>query len=268
MSNGRVVFGLLSAAALAGSLGGGVTARRPAPPSAFTLDDEMKMRAIVDVRIAPDGMRVAYVVSTPSVERNEHQSALFYVPAGGGVPTRLGEGVRIYTPTVPRPQLRWSPDGRAVSVTGLAGDRPQVFAIPLSGETPRALTAAPEGVFGYEWSSDGTSLAYLTRDPMTPDEARRRQDKSFVIQADAPDPATRLVVQRLDGTLRPFDPSTSSGSSRARSRDDKLGVVPSRVEGRQAQGGPAQDEPFPLLSSRGQRIGGYRVTLAERKTAV
>jgi hypothetical protein len=47
----------------------------------------------------------------------------------------------------------------------------------------------------------------------------------------------RVAVFR-PSTLRPFDPSTSSGSSRARSRDDKLRVVPSPIEGRQAQGRP------------------------------
>ena len=38
------------------------------------------------------------------------------------------------------------------------------------------------------------------------------------------------------GDRRPFDPSTSSGSSRVRSRDDKLRVVPSKVEGRARRG--------------------------------
>ena len=48
----------------------------------------------------------------------------------------------------------------------------------------------------YEWSPDGKSLAYLTRDPMSADEERQRQDRSFVIRADAPDRPTRLMVQQ------------------------------------------------------------------------
>src|SRR6185503_11533498 len=51
-----------------------------------------------------------------------------------------------------------------------------------------------------EWAPDGKSLAYITRDPMPADEARQRQDRSFVIRADAATPATRLAVQALDGT--------------------------------------------------------------------
>ena len=76
-----------------------------------TVDDLMRLRAIVDVRISPDGERVAYVVSTPSLPKNEHEAALFVVPSGGGPPTRVGETVRIFNVPVPRPQLRWSPDG-------------------------------------------------------------------------------------------------------------------------------------------------------------
>jgi dipeptidyl aminopeptidase/acylaminoacyl peptidase len=176
---------------------------RAAASRPVTVDDLMRLRAVLDVRISPDGERVAYVVSTPSLPKNEHEAALFVIPAGGGPPTRIGDTVRIFNVPVPRPQLRWSPDGAMLSVLGFAGPRPQVFAIPAAGGTPKALTAAPEGVSLYEWSPDGKSLAYLTRDPMSADEERQRQDRSFVIRADAPDRPTRLMVQKLDSTQVP-----------------------------------------------------------------
>src|SRR2546425_4860460 len=169
--NTRLIVILVAALAIVASARGAFTAQRTAQPARFTLDDEMKIRAIVDVRISPDGEHVAYVVSTPSVAKNEHEAALFVVSSGGGTPRRLGDTVHIFNTPVPRPQLRWSPDSTAASVVGLAGDRPQIFAIPIDGAAPRALTAAPEGVFAYEWSPDGRSVAYLTRDGMTPDEA-------------------------------------------------------------------------------------------------
>ena len=56
-----------------------------------TLDDLMKLRSIVDVRIAPQGDRIAYVVSTPSLTRNQHEAALYLVPSSGGAPRRLAE---------------------------------------------------------------------------------------------------------------------------------------------------------------------------------
>src|SRR6267142_1301327 len=56
-----------------------------------TLDEVMRFRSIVDVSISPQGDRVAYVVSTPSPARNQHEAALFVVPAAGGSPRRLAE---------------------------------------------------------------------------------------------------------------------------------------------------------------------------------
>ena len=165
-------------------------AAQPKPP--ITVDDLMKLRSIVDVQIAPDGQRVAYVVSTPNLVRNEHDAALFVVAATGGAAARLGEGVRIFNVPTPRPQLRWSPDGSMLSVIGIEDGRPEVIGIPLSGAPPEALTRAPEGAFTYEWSPDGSSLAFLTRDPMPREEERQRQEKSFILPrrcARSPDPA-------------------------------------------------------------------------------
>jgi dipeptidyl aminopeptidase/acylaminoacyl peptidase len=173
--------------------------RRP-----ITVDDEMQIKAIVDVRIAPDGARVAYVVSTPNLGKNEHEPALYVVPVEGGTPLQLAATLRILNLPLPAPQLRWSPDGQAISVLAFAGERPQVFSVPIDGAPPRALTSAPEPVTAYEWSPDGKSLAYLTQEGMSAEESRQRRDRSFVIHADAPERPNRLVVQPL-----------SSGSPRA-----------------------------------------------------
>ena len=199
---------LLSAAAATAAIvwssPGPTAASRP-----ITVDDLMMLRSINDVRIAPAGDSVAYVVSTPSLPKNEHEAALFIVAASGGAPTRLGESIRIFNLPTPRPQLRWSPDASLISLIAFEGGRPQVFAVPVNGAAPKVLTRAPEGVFAYEWAPDGKSLAYITRDPMPAEEERQRQDRSFVIRADAPDRATRLMVQRLDAsTPRALTPSS------------------------------------------------------------
>lgn len=183
---------LLAMAAAAGPLSGEL--RR------VTLDDVMQMRSIVDVEIAPDGSQVAYVVSTPSVEKNAHEVALLVVSiretGRGAEPRRLGEGVRILNAPLPAPRLRWSPDGAAIGLLAIAGERPQAFAVPLDGSAARQLTAAPEGVSSFAWSPDGKSVAYLTRDPLPPEEAKSR---ALVTRAGAPDPPSRLVVVSLGG---------------------------------------------------------------------
>jgi dipeptidyl aminopeptidase/acylaminoacyl peptidase len=172
----------------------------------FTVEDEMKLRSIVDVKISPDGKRVAYVVSTPSLAKNEHEAALYVVPSDGGASVRLGETVRILNTPLPAPRLRWSPDGGTLGVLGLSNDKPQVFAIPVRGGAPRALTDAPEGVSLFEWSPDGKSLAYLSRDPVSAEEARQKQDKSFVIHVDAPERPGRVFARILGAPARALTP--------------------------------------------------------------
>ena len=71
-------------------------------PHPFTLDDEMKLRAIVDARISPDGEQAAYVVSTPSLVKNEHEGGLYVVSSSGGAPSRLGETLHIFNTPAPR----------------------------------------------------------------------------------------------------------------------------------------------------------------------
>lgn len=183
-----------------------IAAASSGQPRPVTIDDEMKFRSIVDVKISPDGKRVAYVVSTPSLAKNEHEVALYVVPAGGGAPRRLGDAVKILNAPLPAPRTRWSPDSTAVGVLALVGEKPQVHAIPLSGGAPNVLTNAPEGVSGFEWSPDGKSLAYLSRDPMSAEEARQRQDKSFVVHVDAPERPGRVFVRILGLPARALTP--------------------------------------------------------------
>jgi dipeptidyl aminopeptidase/acylaminoacyl peptidase len=175
-------------------------------PKPVTIDDLMGLRTIVDVEIAPAGTRVAYVVSTPSLVKNEHEPALFLMSTGGGPATRVAADARIFTPALPAPRLRWSPDGSMLSFLGTVAERPQVFASSGSGGPSRAVTAALEGVFAFEWAPDGKSLAYITREPMSAEEQRQRADRSFVTRVGAPERPTRLWVQPLhapaDGGLR------------------------------------------------------------------
>ena len=75
-----------------------------------TVEDRMRLRSIPDVRISPDGQRVAYVVSQPSVEKNAPVAVLWVVPVAGGAATRMNYGTRIFNQPRPAPRLRWSPE--------------------------------------------------------------------------------------------------------------------------------------------------------------
>jgi dipeptidyl aminopeptidase/acylaminoacyl peptidase len=181
--------------AAAGPLAPGVDAA----PHAVTVGDLMGLRSLSDVRISPDGRQVAYVVSRPSLEKDEHEAVLYLVSAGGGEPARLTWATRLFNKPRPAPHLRWSPDGSRLSFLAFAGDLPQVFALEARGGEARALTASAEGVSDYAWSPDGRRLAYLAADAPAAEEERRRKEKSFVVEVDRQDRPQRVWVQELAG---------------------------------------------------------------------
>ena len=164
-----------------------------------TVDDLMRLRSIPDVRISPDGQRVAYVVSQPSVEKNVHEATLYVVPALGGPATRMNYGTRIFSQPRPAPHLRWSPDGGSLSFVALVDDAPQVVTLSATGGEARPLTSGKEGTTNYEWSPDGKRIAYLAPDPVPEEEERRKKEKSFVIEVDRNDRPARVWIQEVAG---------------------------------------------------------------------
>ena len=174
-----------------------------------TVDDLMKLSSISDVRLSPDGKLVAYVVSTPSLDTAAHEAVLYRVPAAGGSPVRLTYGTRIFNKPLPAPWLRFSPDGSLLSFVAYVGDAPQVMTMaPMGGGEPRAITSIDGGVTRYEWSPDGQQIAFVASDPLTPEDARRMKNKSYVEHVDHGQRRPRLWLQSIaGGTARALTPA-------------------------------------------------------------
>ena len=184
-------------------------------PRRVTIDDLMALRTINDVEISPSGDRIAYTVSTPSLERNAHEPALFVIPASGGTPKRLAEAHRIFTPALPAPRLRWLPDGRTLSmlVTGPGGS--QVATVDPLTNMVNTVTSAPTGVVSYEWSPDGRFVAYVSRDA-----GNGRPPIANKVGANPP--ATRLWLQPLpEGQPRAVTPADQFVDSLSWSPDSR-----------------------------------------------
>ncbi|HEX6164254.1 MAG TPA: hypothetical protein VFZ31_12865, partial [Vicinamibacterales bacterium] len=184
-------------------------------PRKVSIDDLMSLRTINDVKISPAGDQIAYTVSTPSLERNAHEVALFVIPAGGGTPKRLAARYRIFAPALPAPRVRWRRDG-SISVLAAEKTGPQVLTIRPDDTGAQIVTAAPLGVTAYEWSPDGKYVAYLMRDagPASPPVANK---------VGANPPATRLWLQPLDpaGPARSITPPDQYVDSFAWSPDSR-----------------------------------------------
>ncbi len=164
-----------------------------------TVDDLMQLRSIADVRISPDGRRIAYVVSSASFEDNAYVPVLYVVDAGRGTPRRVSTPTRIANRPLPRPLLRWTPDGTLLSLLALIDDVPQLVTIDPRGGEARRVTAAKDGVLSYAWAPDGKRLAYVAPEPASAEEQRRRRDRTYFIRVDRDERPVRLWVQDVAG---------------------------------------------------------------------
>lgn len=145
-------------------------------PRAMTPQDLMRIRTASDSQIAPDGKRVAFVVTTLSTERDAYLSNIWLVRTDGGEAQRFTTGSGRDT------KPRWSPDGTQLAfVKAQSPDqKPQLHVMPANGGEPVCLTAVPNGVDDLEWSPDSTRVAFTARvggwqEPE--DEAERRMSK-------------------------------------------------------------------------------------------
>ena len=125
----------------------------------MTPEDITRIRWVSDVQMSPDGLRVAFVVTTLSEERDEYLSNIWTVAADGGAPRRLTRGDK--RDAAPR----WSPDGtRLAFVSERQGHkRPRLYVMPTDGGEAVRLTELAQGVGDPVWAPDGKRLAFLSR---------------------------------------------------------------------------------------------------------
>ncbi|HEU4402114.1 MAG TPA: hypothetical protein VFT43_08410 [Candidatus Polarisedimenticolia bacterium] len=163
----------------------------------------MTIRQVSDVRISPDGARVAFVLKEPADPKKperERDTNIWVVPADGGAPPRLF-AASSRGDTSPR----WSPDGRWLAFLSGRGEpegtdakpKSQLYLMPTDGGEAEALTAGKGEVTRLEWSRDGSMIAFTVTDPPTEEEEKRRKERDDAIHVDHDVKQSRLWVLRL-----------------------------------------------------------------------
>ena len=123
---------------------------------ALNPDDWYRFQNVSDIRMAPDGAAVAYLVTSYDKQSDASRQALWLVDWAGREPVQLTRGEGVSEP-------RFSPDGRYLSFLSArpAGSATQLWLLDRRGGEPRQLTHVSGEITGYEWSPDARRIVLV-----------------------------------------------------------------------------------------------------------
>jgi dipeptidyl aminopeptidase/acylaminoacyl peptidase len=191
----------------------------PAVSSVPSIDQALEFQVASGPALSPDGQRVVYEVSRTNWKDNAFERDLW-------IADRAGNTHLLTAQVKSSSGARWSPDGRWIA---FASDRPgqvpetkadsrQIYVIDPTGGEARQVTKLDEGVEGFEWRPDSTTIAFTTKDPLSKAQKDRVERYGEYTVVDGDERMTHLWM--VDVTAPPVaapakDKSSTSTSTSA-----------------------------------------------------
>lgn len=161
------------------------------PLKILTSEMALKRWSIGDLRLSPDGSRLAMVVSEPVKPSGQRRNVWVYDIATSTLKPFTAAAKSDTHP-------RWSPDGRTIAFLSDREGSNQVYLIPIDGGEARPLTESKTGIDSFEWSPDGKRIAITTSTPKTEDEEKKEKDKDDARLIGKPEERALLQVIDVD----------------------------------------------------------------------
>jgi dipeptidyl aminopeptidase/acylaminoacyl peptidase len=192
----------------------------------FTPWDVARVRNVTSVVASPDGSKVAYLLAVPRDPLADADGPatlqLHVVDVASGADTTF-----VASDTVAQP--RWTPDGKGISfLAKRSGDVARsVYVIPLAGGEARRVVTHEADIRSYEWSADGTTLAFLATPPLPKavEDLRKKGFSQEVFEEDLRD--VEVFVAKVDSAETPRRLDLPGSATLARFSPDgrRLAVV-------------------------------------------
>jgi len=164
----RYILGLIVASLFATASIHGQTARR-----AITLDDHSRVINVGDPQRSPDGVWVAYTVSTIDAEKDKRNTDVWMVKWDGS------EQLQLTSSPDGESSPRWSPDNKYLAFVASRGTDEekkkggQIWLLNRAGGEAQKVSDFKGGVGDIQWSPDSTRIAFTHDDEDPRDEPEK-----------------------------------------------------------------------------------------------
>jgi dipeptidyl aminopeptidase/acylaminoacyl peptidase len=159
----------LVAFALAGTVSiQGQTAKR-----AITLDDHSRIISVGDPQRSPDGLWVAYTVTTIDADKDRRNTDIWMVKWDGS------EQLQLTSSADGESSPRWSPDNKYLAFVASRGTEEekkkggQIWLLNRAGGEAQRVSDFKGGVGDIQWSPDSTRIAFVAEDEDPADEPEK-----------------------------------------------------------------------------------------------
>src|SRR5688572_15488575 len=170
-------------------------------------EQSLKIKNITAVIPSPGGNKVLYTVreAVMTDDRSEYVNQVWLCNADGSDQLQLTKGDKNSS------NPKWSPDGKWIAFTSSRDSKTNLYVLPVGGGEAEKITDVKTSVGNYNWSRDGSMIAFLMQDAADDKEEKNkkakndwyfmdeeiRQNRIFVVWMNKKDTAGKLVQKKI-----------------------------------------------------------------------
>ncbi|MFA5910423.1 MAG: S9 family peptidase [Vicinamibacterales bacterium] len=185
---------------------------------ALTLDDHSKILGVGDPQRSPDGLWVAYTVTTIDAEKDKRNTDLWMVKWDGS------DQLQLTSSPDNESSPRWSPDNKYLAFVASRGNEDekkkggQIWLLNRSGGEAQRVSDFKGGVSDIQWSPDSTRIAFVASDEDPADEPekmdgwKRKTEPPIVIDRYHFKEDRRGYLKQLYSHIAVFDVATKAAT--------------------------------------------------------